>query len=258
MSVFQSFQTGLAIGKEQRKERDRTAARASASEMFKLGNYEGAESALIGVEDYDAANAYYNAGKRKTDAEQQKAYGEAFKTGGAKALTTEAGNRGDWQTYSIGQGIDDSNVLRERQLVEWRERQRQSGVVFLADKARDLKAFSEEERGAKALEYIAQSDFADNQDIISAVQAAAADGRITDDELEGFRARMLTYAQELEAERWQADFDQRGKLGQGQLDLGWAELGARREEAAAKAAGDKPTNPAGLTDAQIKMEVEEN
>jgi hypothetical protein len=139
----------------------------------------------------------------------------------------------------------DAATQRERQQIEWNERQRKSGIIFLAEKAQDLKAYSPAERGAKALEYIAQSDFADNQDIIAAVQAAMADGLMTDDELDGFSDKMYTASERLAREQWQTQFDENKR----QFGLNYG-LNARQVAAAeAKAKAEASEAGSGLNPA---------
>jgi hypothetical protein len=227
MSIFQSFQTGLAMGQQQRKERDRDTARASASELFKAGNYEGAETGLMTAGLYDEAQAFGSAGERRKAAEKQKTYGETFKTGGWTGLGEMAAGQGDFETAGYAQG-----QARAKTLQDWEDHDRQitvqkQGVEFLATSAGQLRSLPLEARGQAAMDIIAKSPFADNPQVMQAVQQAAADGRITDDELTAFEEQMLTYAQKLEGQRWQKSFD-RGVF-EGDRSFEAAEAARRRE-----------------------------
>jgi hypothetical protein len=119
-------------------------------------------------------------------------------------------------------------------------------VEFLATSAGQLRSLPLEARGQAAMDIIAQSPFADNPQVMQAVQQAAADGRITDDELTAFEEQMLTYAQKLEGQRWQKSFDQGVTESQRSYDL-QAELGrgglAMERERLDLAKNDAAANP---------------
>jgi hypothetical protein len=66
---------------------------------------------------------------------------------------------------------------------------------------------------------------------MQAVQQAAADGRITDDELTQFEEQMLTYAQKLEGQRWQKSFDRGVFESDRSFGLQEKEFGLRQTEA---------------------------
>jgi hypothetical protein len=232
MSIFQSFQTGLAMGQQQRKERDRDTARKSAADAFKAGNYEMAPTALMEVGDFEAADAYARAGDRATTEQRRKSYGETFKTGGWTGLGEMAAGQGDFETAGYAQG-----QARAKTLQDWEDHDRQitvqkQGVEFLATSAGQLRSLPLEARGQAAMDIIAQSPFADNPQVMQAVQQAAADGRITDDELTQFEEQMLTYAQKLEGQRWQKSFDRDVFEGDRSFGLQEKEFGLRQTEAA--------------------------
>jgi len=276
MSIFQSFQTGLAMGQQQRKERDRDTARKSAADAFKAGNYEMAPTALMEVGDFEAADAYTRAGDRATAEQRRKTYGETFKTGGWTGLGEMAAGQGDFETAGYAQG-----QARAKTLQDWQDHDRKitvqkQGVEFLGNAAKQLISVPEPDRLTKAMEYIEQSAFAGNQQIIGAIQQAAADGRITDEELEKFQGWTLTYAQELEGQRWQKSFDQNVIDSQRNYDLGLGNLSvsrmnaetsrmgvnndaeARRAEAAQQTGGIAPALsglPAGVQSAIVTKEL---
>ncbi len=245
MSIFQSFQTGLALGQQQRKDRDRDMARQSAAEAFKAGNYEMAPTALMEVGDFEAADAYTRAGDRAKTEKRRETYGQTFKTGGWTGLGELAASEGDFETAGYAQG-----QARAKTLQDWEDHDRaitvqKQGVEFLATSAGQLRSLPLEARGQAAMDIIAQSPFADNPQVMQAVQQAAADGRITDEELTAFEEQMLTYAQKLEGQRWQKSFDQgvtesqrsydlQAELGRGGLALERERLNIAKEEAESK------------------------
>jgi len=249
MSIFQSFQTGLAMGQQQRKERDRDTARKSAADAFKAGNYEMAPTALMEVGDFEAANAYTMAGDRAKADKRRETYGETFKTGGWTGLGEMAAGQGDFETAGYAQG-----QARAKTLQDWEDHDRQitvqkQGVEFLATSAGQLRSLPMEARGQAAMDIIAKSPFADNPQVMQAVQQAAADGRITDDELTQFEEQMLTYAQKLEGQRWQQSFDQRASqfavssgLDERRVQIAEDEVAAATAEREAKAAAGPEIN----------------
>ncbi len=215
------------MGQQQRKERDRDTARKSAADAFKAGNYEMAPTALMEVGDFEAADAYTRAGDRATAEQRRKTYGETFKTGGWTGLGEMAAGQGDFETAGYAQG-----QARAKTLQDWQDHDRKitvqkQGVEFLGNAAKQLISVPEPDRLTKAMEYIEQSAFAGNQQIIGAIQQAAADGRITDEELEKFQGWTLTYAQELEGQRWQKSFDR--DVFEGDRSFEAAEAARRRE-----------------------------
>lgn len=103
MSTFREFATGFELGQQQRKQVQRDKAVSEADSMFKSGNYEGAESALMAYDPQMAA-AYGQAGDRRKTAERQKMYGDAFKAGGLKSVRDTAGQQGDYATAADLEG----------------------------------------------------------------------------------------------------------------------------------------------------------
>lgn len=211
MSIFQSFQTGLAIGQEQRKQRDIETARKGAADAYKAGNFEGATTGLMAAGLYDEADAYARAGDRTKAEARRTKYGDAFKSGSWTGLGEVAAGEGDFETVGYAQG-----QARGLTMQEWEDRDRaiteqKQGMEFLATSAANLRSLPLEARGQAAMDAIASSPFANDPAVMQAVQQAAADGRITDDELSQFEQQMLTAAQRLEAERWDKSFKREGE-----------------------------------------------
>jgi hypothetical protein len=208
MSIFQSFQTGLAIGQEQRKQRDVEFARKGAADAFKAGNFEGASTGLMAAGLYDEADAYTRAGDRSKAEKRRKDYGEAFKSSGWTGLGEMAAGEADFETAGYASGQARTQTLQDWEDHDRKIMEHKQGVEFLATSAGQLRGLPMEARGQAAMDIIARSPFADNPQVMEAVQRAAADGRITDEELTQFEEQMLTYAQRLEGERWGKQFDE--------------------------------------------------
>lgn len=204
MSTFRAFQTGLQAGQQQAKVRREDDARMKASEAFSGGNYEGASQSLMGVGLLDEANAYGQAGARKIEDERTKTYAQAFKTGlgagpkpdrraGYQALSTAAGEQGDFGTM---QAVDQALLqMDEQQAAEFGQ-----GMEFLGKTALRLKSVAPEMRGQAALEALQSSPYASPQ-IMAQIQQAAADGRITDEELDQFAMQTMSVADRVKMQR---------------------------------------------------------
>ena len=202
MSTFRAFQTGLQAGQQQAKVRREDDARVKAAEAFGAGNYEGAVSSLMGVGLMDDADAYERAGARKKEAEQTEAYASAFKTGlgagpapdrkaGYQAVSRAAGERGDFGTM---QAVDQAIAGMDEQQAS----QFASGMEFLGQTALSLKGVAPEMRGQAALDALQNSPYA-NPQIMAQIQQAAADGKITDEELDNFAMQTMSVAERVKA-----------------------------------------------------------
>lgn len=204
MSTFRAFQTGLEAGQKQAKVKREDDARMKASEAFGSGNYEGAVSSLMGVGLMDDANAYGQAGERKKEAERTQAYAQAFKTGlgagpmpdrkaGYQALGQAAGERGDFGTM---QAVDQALAgMDADQAAKFGE-----GMNFLGQTALGLKGVPPEARGQAAMEILQNSPYA-NPQIMQQIQQAAADGKITDEELDNFAMQTMSVAERVKMQR---------------------------------------------------------
>lgn len=202
MSTFRAFQTGLEAGQQQAKVKREDDARVKAAEAFGAGNYEGAVSSLMGVGLMQDASAYGQAGERKKEADRTKAYGDAFRTGlqagpepskkaGYQAVSQAAAQQGDFGTMAeIDQAIAGMDEQQASQFA--------SGMEFLGNTALGLKGVPPESRGQAAMEILKNSPYA-NPQILAQIQHAAADGKITDDELDNFAMQTMSVAERVKA-----------------------------------------------------------
>lgn len=254
MSVFQSFQTGLALGKQQKRDRDMAEARKSAGDLFKSGNYEGAETLLMSSGLMDEASAYASAGSRRKAAEDREALGRAYKEGGWEGVSSAAGERGDLQTVATAQTAEHAGKTREWEARNQQIMEHKQGVEFLATEAGRLKAMPLEQRGAAAMQAIENSPFAGNPEIIAAIERAAADGKIDDNELTAFQEQMLTYAQKLDIEYRDKTFENtlsQQEQAQANWEAGHA-LDQRKTAAAEQAAVAKANGVRQMTPEEVK------
>lgn len=203
MSTFRAFQTGLEAGQRQAKVKREDDARIKAAEAFGSGNYEGAVSSLMGVGLMQDADAYGQAGERKKEAERTEAYASAFKTGlgagpapdrkaGYQAVGQAAGQRGDFATMA---NIDQALA----QMDEGQAAQFADGMEFLGSTALSLKQVPPEARGQAAVEILKNSPYG-NPQVLAQIQQAAADGRITDEELDAFAMQTMSVADRVKLE----------------------------------------------------------
>ncbi len=241
MSTFQAFQTGLQAGKAQRREREAVAARSSAADLFKAGNYEGAESILMRTGLMDEASAYAAAGQRRKAAEDKELYAKSFSKDGYSGVAQTAGARGDFQTAGAMEAAAFAGDQRERQTQQWEQQDYMDGLKFLGDQAQGLKSLPIEARGAEALRIIENSPF-NSPEVRSSIEAAMADGKLTDDELDGFTRSIMDGAtqiqMEIDANNRQQDLDYRDER-DAVKDAQWEksyDLDARRAATAETAA----------------------
>jgi hypothetical protein len=204
MSTFRAFQTGLQAGQQQAKMRREDDARRKASEAFGMGNFEGAVTGLMGAGLTDEASSYSTLGQQQEARNRTRAYGEAFRTGmgtgpqpdrrGAyQAVATTAGQQGDF-----GMMADMDQVLS--QMDESQASQFASGMEFLGNTALGLKGVPPEQRGAAAVEILKNSPYG-NPQIMAQIEQAAADGRITDQELDNFAMQTMSVAERVKAQQ---------------------------------------------------------
>lgn len=234
MSTFRAFQTGLAAGQEQAKYRREDDARMKAADAFGKGNYEGAVSSLMGVGLMQDADAYERAGQRKQETERTQAYAKAFTTGlGAgpapskktaqpAAMSPDAGMappqtglgqgpmpqpqqpnmRGGYEALrgAAAQQGDFQMMAQVEQALSGMDEQQRAGfkesLEFLGQTALSLKDLLPEDRGQAAMEILQNSPYA-NPQILARIQQAAADGRITDEELNRFAKQTMSVADQI-------------------------------------------------------------
>lgn len=189
MSTFESFMRGRSIGEAQAKQKRVDATRQQAADAFGAGNYENAESLLMGIGALDEANAYGMAGERRKAAERQQTYADAYKTGGPKGQMETALGFGDTEmATSIQEFITSSDESQRTAFTE--------SMEFLGQTALGLKGVPPEMRGQAAMEILQNTPFA-NEQVMAAINQAAADGKITDDELDRFATQTMSAAEQV-------------------------------------------------------------
>lgn len=235
MSTFRAFQTGLMAGQEQAKYRREDDARMKAAEAFGKGNYEGAVSSLMGVGLMQDADAYERAGQRKQETERTQVYAKAFTSGlgagpapskktaqPAAAMTPDAGMappqtglgqgpmpqpqqpnmRGGYEALrgAAASRGDFQMMAQVEQALSGMDEQQRAGfkesMEFLGQTALSLKGVPPEARGQAAMEILQNSPYA-NPQILQQIQQAAADGRITDEELDSFAMQTMSVADQV-------------------------------------------------------------
>jgi len=197
MSTFQSFQTGLMAGQQQAKMRREDDARTKAADAFKSGNYDGASQSLMGVGLMDEANTYGQMGEAATKRKRTEAYagalgGAADPKAGYQAVRGLAAKEGDIGTMQqIDQAIAGMDETQAKQFA--------AGMEFLGSTAMSMKNVPPEERGQVAMDILQKTPYA-NPQVLAQIQQAAADGRITDEELDNFAQQTISVAKRVEAQ----------------------------------------------------------
>jgi hypothetical protein len=192
MSTFRAFQTGLEAGQQQAKVRRQDDARRKATEAYGMGNYEGAVTGLMSEGLTDEASNFNTLGQQAQTRKQQQGYATALgnapdRRTGMQNLRTSAMQAGDPNTMmAVDEALKGMDADQAAKFGE--------GMEFLGQTALSLKGVAPEARGQAAIEAIQSSPYA-NPQILAQIQQAAADGKITDDELDNFAMQTMSVAE---------------------------------------------------------------
>lgn len=191
MSTFRAFQTGLEAGQNQAKVRREDDARKKATEAYGMGDYEGAVTGLMGAGLTQDASNYNTLGQQAQTRKQQQGYATALGSApdqrtGMQNLRGAAMQAGDPETMlKVDEALKGMDADQAAKFGE--------GMNFLGQTALGLKGVPPEARGQAAIEAIQNSPYA-NPQIMQQIQQAAADGKITDDELDNFAMQTMSVA----------------------------------------------------------------
>jgi hypothetical protein len=198
MSTFRAFQTGLEAGQQQAKVRRQDDARRKATEAYGMGNYEGAVTGLMSEGLTDEASNFNTLGQQAQTRKQQQGYATALGSApdrrtGMQNLRTSAMQAGDPNTMmAVDEALKGMDADQAAQFGQ--------GMEFLGQTALSLKGVAPEARGQAAIEAIQSSPYA-NPQILQQIQQAAADGKITDDELDNFAMQTMSVADRVKMQR---------------------------------------------------------
>jgi hypothetical protein len=196
MSTFRAFQTGLEAGQQQAKVRRQDDARRKATEAYGMGNYEGAVTGLMSEGLTDEASNFNTLGQQAQTRKQQKGYATALGSApdqrtGYQNLRQQATAAGDPDTIlKVDEALKGMDADQAAKFGE--------GMEFLGKTALGLKQVPPEARGQAAIEAIQSSPYA-NPQILAQIQQAAADGKITDEELDNFAMQTMSVADRVKA-----------------------------------------------------------
>jgi hypothetical protein len=198
MSTFRAFQTGLEAGQQQAKTRRQDDARRKATEAYGMGNYEGAVTGLMSEGLTDEASNFNTLGQQAQTRKQQQGYATAL--GGAPDQRTGYQNLRQ-QATAAG---DPDTILKVDEALKGMDADQAAkfgeGMEFLGKTALGLKQVPPEARGQAAIEAIQSSPYA-NPQILQQIQQAAADGKITDEELDNFAMQTMSVADRVKMQR---------------------------------------------------------
>lgn len=188
------------------------AAGAQIGGAMRQGETNRKLAPMVASNDYDGAMKY--AASRGDMAAmdylrpmQEKAQGEAYnKELGAlmAAGNTKGAMANAFAAGKLDQGISLYNydrALRADEITDYK-----SGIDYLVSNAERLKGLAPEQRGEEAMRIIQSSPWGQDQRVMAAVQQAAADGRLTDEEIDGFNMQLLSAGERLAQQNWQAGF----------------------------------------------------
>lgn len=215
--MFNAFAQGSQVGGGIRK----SQAQSKLSPMIAAGDYKGANAFAASRGDLEMMDYLRPMAKEAEDADFNKRFGGMLATGDTKGAAAMGFADG-----RIEQGMaagEYGRTIRADQITDY-----QSGVAFLAQEAGSLKSVAPELRGAKALEVIAQTPWAQDQTVMAGIQRLAADGVISDQEIDEFVKKILTPQEQYQREQDAKLFD----YGAGQDEL--AQSNWERQFAAAR------------------------
>ena len=198
MSTFRAFQTGLEAGQNQAKVRREDDARKKATEAYGMGDYEGAVTGLMGAGLTQDASNYNTLGQQAQTRKQQQGYATALGSApdqrtGMQNLRGAAMQAGDPETMlKVDEALKGMDADQAAKFGE--------GMNFLGQTALGLKGVPPEARGQAAMEILQNSPYA-NPQIMQQIQQAAADGKITDDELDNFAMQTMSVADRVKLQR---------------------------------------------------------
>jgi len=198
MSTFRAFQTGLEAGQQQAKVRRQDDARRKATEAYGMGNYEGAVTGLMSEGLTDEASNFNTLGQQAQTRKQQQGYATALgnapdRRTGMQNLRTSAMEAGDPNTMmAVDEALKSMDADQAAQFGQ--------SMEFLGQTALSLKGVAPEARGQAAIEAIQSLPYA-NPQILAQIQQAAADGKITDDELDNFAMQTMSVADRVKMQR---------------------------------------------------------
>lgn len=197
---FNAFAAGAQIGGNIRQRK----TEAKLAPMVAAGDYQGAMNYAASRGDM-ASMDYIRPMQEKAAAEAyNKELGALLASGDRKGAIANAFAAG-----KLDQGIGLYNydrALRADEITDYK-----SGIDYLASNAERLKAIPDmAARAQEAMRIIQESPFGQDQNVVAAVQRAAADGKITNEEIDAFSAQLLSAGERLSQQNWQADFNRQG------------------------------------------------
>lgn len=129
--------------------------------------------------------------------------------GGYDAVRQAAASQGDFATMqAMDETLSKMDATQAKQFSD--------GMEFLGSTAQSLKGIPAEARGQAAMEILQNSPYA-NPQVLAQIQQAAADGRITDEELDNFAQQTMSVADRVKAKM---DAAKGYTLGPGQKHFG--------------------------------------
>lgn len=235
--IFENFVTGFEHGDEQAQQRRRRNALSSAGQAYARGRYSDAENVLVGAGMPQEAAQYtaLSESRRQRDLRgRQQAAIQQLAPGASAQEQLRAAQGPAMEAGEIDQGVQIQNAisqLDQNQLASMR-----AGMEFIAAQTESFKQLPPEQRVQAVRDAIGKSPLANNPQTMQRIEQAAADGLITDEELEGWRSEAIgvqnaiqneqSKRQEAFAERQFGEMQRHNRVAEAQ---GWASAsGAQR------------------------------
>ena len=192
MTTFDSFMKGYKVGDEQRQALEKRSALINAQQIYAQGGDATPELRKQGM--FDEATQYEQLGQNRKKEQLSQTLGQKLNTGDIAGAQSEAYNAGE---IDLGSKIGEISANMSAA-----ERAKASETMnWLGQNVVSLKSVPPQGRLQAALDMLNQAGMGGDQKAMAALQQAAADGKITDEEIDRFRMSALDIAEQFKVER---------------------------------------------------------
>ena len=192
MTTFDSFMKGFKVGDEQRQALNKRSALINAQQIYAQGGDATPELRKQGM--FDEATQYEQLGQNRKKEQLSQTLGQKLNTGDIAGAQSEAYNAGEIDLGSkIGEISANMSAAERAKAAET--------MNWLGQNVVSLKSTPPEGRLQAAMNMLQQAGMAADPKAMAALQQAAADGKITDEEIDRFRMSALDIAEQFKVER---------------------------------------------------------
>lgn len=192
MTTFDSFMKGYQVGDQQRQTQKKRSALINAQQIYAQGGDATPELRQQGM--FDEATQYEQLGANRKKEQRAQSLGARINAGDLGGAQSDAYEAGDIDLGSkIGEMITNMSAEQKAKAAET--------MAWLGQNVVALKSTAPEGRFQAALNMLQQAGMAEDPKAMAALQQAAADGKLTDEEIDRFRMSALDIAEQFKVER---------------------------------------------------------